>query len=366
MIVFSHDLDRALCRFWLRGHCAKGPNCEYVMNDWEPGWTLMIRRFLHHFPQNVDPSALANAMSRVELSSDGSAQYSPSGRHTPQPADDFPDLLAARLGRPSRFDPSRNRFANAVKRAAPAAPVPSVQITGARQTSGTNQSPYSQDPDSRTSTLAVPRPSQRIKLRPPRLLPTVRTGSSTNEQYMSTRATSIRLGHARNACLARAADAFRRGDGAAAKRFSREGKSLNERMLNEAADAAQALVRERRQEAQKAVREREAGWSDDPGDRTQRGRECAGGLGVIMGVASARLVAGGEHLSADERTECLLDLHTLHGSEGVDILGQFLAEVSPQSAFSAEEEDPDRYTISSNERTSVVSVGSAPQHRIIR
>jgi hypothetical protein len=24
----SHDLDRALCRFWLRGHCAKGPNCE--------------------------------------------------------------------------------------------------------------------------------------------------------------------------------------------------------------------------------------------------------------------------------------------------------------------------------------------------
>ena len=145
---------------------------------------------------------------------------------------------------------------------------------------------------------------------------------------MSTRATAIRLGHARNACLARAADAFRRGDGAAAKRFSREGKSLNERMLNEAADAAQTLVRQRRQEAQKAVRQRDASWSDDPGDRTQRGRECAAGLGVIMGVTAARSIPGGQLLSADERTECLLDLHTLHGSEGVDILGQFLSEVS--------------------------------------
>ena len=29
-LTYSHDLDRALCRFWLRGHCAKGPNCEYV------------------------------------------------------------------------------------------------------------------------------------------------------------------------------------------------------------------------------------------------------------------------------------------------------------------------------------------------
>lgn len=306
-----------------KGRTASGyePDCDKpkLIND----------RFLHHFPQNVDPSALASAMSHVELSSDDSAQYSPSGRHTPQLPDEFPDLLATRLGRSSRFDPSRNRFANAVKRAAPAAiPIPSVQVTGARSSPNINLQAFSPRLEPRLSALAVPRPSQRIKLRPPMLLPTLRTGSSANEQYMSTRATSIRLGQARNACLARAADAFRRGDGAAAKRFSREGKSLNERMLNEASDAAQALVRERRQEAQKAVRERETGWSDDPGDRAQRGRECAGGLGVTMGIASARAISGGEALSAEERTECLLDLHTLHGSEGVDILGQFLAEVS--------------------------------------
>ncbi len=303
----------------------KGPKLR--VGSWYSffAYSLILARFLHHFPQNVDPGALASAMSHVELSSDGSAQYSP-GRLTPQPVDDFPDLYAARLGRPSRFDPSRNRFANAVKRAAPAA-IPTLHVTGARQSSGMHQGPHSPEMESRTSALVVPRPSQRIKLRPPMLLPTLRTGSSVNEQYMSTRATSIRLGQARNACLARAADAFRRGDGAAAKRFSREGKSLNERMLNESADAAQALVRERRQEAQKAVRERDPSWSDDPGDRARRGRECAEGLGVIMGVTSARSVLGGEQLSADERTECLLDLHTLHGSEGADILGQFLAEV---------------------------------------
>ena len=186
--------------------------------------------------------------------------------------------------------------------------------------------PYS-PPNGDSPILVVPRPSTRIKLRPPLLLPTVRTGIATNDQYMTIRAAAIRLGHARNACLARAADAFRRGDGAAAKRFSREGKSLNERMLNEAAEAAQTLVRERRHEAQKLIRERDPGWSDDPGDRAQRGRECAGGLGVITGIAGSRNIPGGDRLSAEERTECMLDLHTLHGGEGSDILGQFLAEL---------------------------------------
>jgi len=158
-------------------------------------------------------------------------------------------------------------------------------------------------------------------------LPTVKTGTATNEQYMTARANSIRLGHARNACLARAADAFRRGDGAAAKRFSREGKSLNEKMLNEAGEAAQLLVKERRADVQKAVRERDPNWSDDPSDRAERGKESAGGFGVIMGVASRRNIVGGDMLSAAERTECLIDLHTLHGTEGSDILGTFLAEL---------------------------------------
>lgn len=283
-------------------------------------------RFLHQLPSKLDASALSTAMSEVELSSDGSAQPRPIGA---QQNEEFPDLLTARLGRQSRFDPSRNRFANAVKRATPA-PVNSlsVQIGGARLTPAVHSTNHSVTAAESQVQAPVPRASQRLKLRVAMLLPTLLTGAVVNELYMKNRAGAISLGNARNACLARAADAFRRGDGAAAKRFSREGKSLNERLLNEAADVAQLLVRDRREAAQQAVRERDPAWTDDPSDRSARGKECAGGLGVIMGVASAKHVPNGDRLSTDERTECLLDLHTLHGQEGSDILLQFLAEVS--------------------------------------
>lgn len=289
-------------------------------------------RFMHHFPNNVDPMALSNAMARVELSSDGSAQ----GRSSPgpygNPPDEFPDLLATRLGRASRFDPSRNRFANALKRAPPGQiAMPTLQITGAKFSQAATQ-PYSPSAETRPAvTVPIPKASQRLKLRQPLLLPTLRTGTSANDQYMNTRATAIRLGHARNACLARASDAFRRGDGAAAKRFSREGRSLNERMLSETLEAAQTLVKERRKEAQAAVRERDPNWSNDPSDRSQRGKDCGGGLGVVMGVASSRSVPGGDILSVEERTEVLLDLHTLHGPEGAEILSQFLQELDREN-----------------------------------
>ncbi len=270
---------------------------------------------------------LSSAMSRVELSSDGSSRPSTPPVYSNNPVDEFPDLLAARLGRPQgRFEPSRNRFANAVKRPIPGPINMPINPSGARSSPST--APYSPSSDLRGPSVApVPRPSHRLKLRPPTLLPTLRTGSTANDQYLNIRSQSIRLGHARNACLARAADAFRRGDGAAAKRFSREGKQLNERMLNESLEAAMQLVRERQKEAQKAVREREYNWSDDPRDRLERGKLIGGGLGVIMGVAATR-VAGPE-ISSEERMECLLDLHTLHGNEGADILGQFLIEVCP-------------------------------------
>ena len=305
---FSHDLDRALCRFWLRGHCAKGPNCE----------------FLHQLPEGLDPSALSSAMARVELGSDGSAHHSPTGPHH-RPPDDFPDLFAARIGRGHRFDPSRNRFANALKRPVPNN-LPTTQITG-MQSSMANRAGYfpSQPADSRLSTLAIPRPSYRIKLRPPTLLPTVRTGSQSNDQYLSARNAAIRLGQARNACLARAADAFRRGDGAAAKRFSREGKGLNERMLNEQTAASQTLIRARMEEARTAIMERTTSWTDDSADKTVRGRVCGGGLGLLLGVASSTV---GPQMSADERTEAMMDLHTIHGEEGVHFASLFLDHVS--------------------------------------
>lgn len=321
---FSHDLERALCRFWLRGHCAKGPNCE----------------FMHNLPSSMDPSVLNTAMQRMDLSSPGGSRPgTPPVNTSYETADEFPDLLAARLNRHvGRFDPTRNRFANAVKRPMPAPPMPTVSVGGGRYTgaallptAGAAAAVSAPPPAPAAPVPAVPRPSTRVKLHPPTLLPTLKTGVDANEQYMKARATSIRLGNARNACLARAADAFRRGDGAAAKRFSREGKALNEKMLNESNEAANVLVKDRARDAQQAARERDGSWSDDPRDRSERGRECGGGLGVILGVASRGRVPDGAKLSSEERTEALLDLHTLHGPEGADVASHFLAELEREN-----------------------------------
>ncbi|KAJ9104038.1 hypothetical protein QFC19_004172 [Naganishia cerealis] len=310
---FSHDVDRALCRFWLRGQCAKGDMCE----------------FIHALP-NVDPNVLSNQLSRLELAGDGTARS-----RTP-PVDEFPDLnFHPGRGRGAPFDPSRNRFANAVKRPMPPPGQQHTMVTGNRFVA-TQGSRNRFGPGGSSSFGSVrgpppapmPRPSPRIKLRPPTLLPTLPTGAALNEMYLEARQGAIRLGQARNACLARAADAWRRGDGAAAKRFSREANVLNERMSAEGAEAASHLVRQRRAQAQEAIKNR-GDWSDDPGDRAIKGKECANGLGVVMGIASASsLGPEGNTLSPEERTEVLLDLHMLHANEGTDVLEDFLLAVS--------------------------------------
>lgn len=299
-------------------------------------------RFMHNLPPSMDPGALNAAMQRLDVNSPGGSRPGTPPVHGSYGAgDDFPDLLAARLNRHvGRFDPTRNRFANAVKRPMPAAPVATINAAGGRFSpapgagiGGPGSGSFSPAPGAGAPppVPVQPRPSNRVKLHPSTLLPTLKTGAAANEQYMNARATSIRLGHARNACLARAADAFRRGDGAAAKRFSREGKALNEKMLSESHEAANVLVKERMKDAQKAVRERDPSWSDDPRDRAERGRECGAGFGVVLGVASAGKVPDGSRLSSEERTECLIDLHTLHGSEGADIASHFLAELEREN-----------------------------------
>jgi hypothetical protein len=176
------------------------------------------------------------------------------------------------------------------------------------------------------SAIVAPRPSPRIKLRPPLLLPTLPTGEAVNNIYMAYRQRALQLGAARNACLSRAADAWRRGDGALAKRFSREGHELNAKMAVEMAGAAGKLVRERAKVTEQAVRVRDAGWSDDPGDRSSRGNVCGGGLGVCLGIAS-RDVGDGK-MTAEERMECVLDLHGLHSNEATEVLEEFLLAVS--------------------------------------
>ncbi|KAF9221418.1 hypothetical protein BS17DRAFT_785354 [Gyrodon lividus] len=307
---FSHDLERALCRFWLRGTCAKQDQCE----------------FLHHLPNEVDVTTVTNALSRTSMNHSNNGHTT--GTSSPPP-DEFPALgfEGSAAGRNRRgqggnlqHDPGRTRFATAVKRPVPSAvPVDRAMVTRRDLLSTTN----SADNLQLRTTIVAPKPSPRIKLRPPSLLPTLPTGESVNNMYMSYRSRALQLGAARNACLSRAADAWRRGDGAAAKRFSREGHDLNAKMSNEMTEAASKLVRERARQAEQAVKNRDLSWSNDLGDRSARGRTCGGGLGVCLGIASKD--TGGElKLSSEERTEAMLDLHGLHSNEATEVLEEFL------------------------------------------
>ncbi|KAF9523063.1 hypothetical protein CPB83DRAFT_776084 [Crepidotus variabilis] len=334
---FSHDLERALCRFWLRGTCAKQESCE----------------FLHHLPKDVDVNALHAMLARNNVP----PGTGPLGSHTltannnnGAPIDEFPALGydATQAGRTRKFtlynDPSRTRFATAVKKPVTAQEGGSpngngngngelgpINVAARREIMGA-----AADSLHHQSAIVAPRPSPRIKLHPPTLLPTLPTGESLNNVYMAYRARGLQLGAARNACLSRAAEAWRRGDGAAAKRFSREGHELNSKMASEMADAAGKLVRERTRVAEGAVRGRDGSWSDDPGDRGVRGKVVGGGLGVCLGIGSKSNSGGGgggSEKSPEERMEVILDLHGLHSNEATEVLEQFLLSLEREHFY---------------------------------
>lgn len=287
---------------------------------------------MHHLPKDIDVNGLSTAMSRAELTPTNGE-----GAHVPE---EFPALgynpgkvRRGSQGHPredsGHYDPTRTRFAAAVKRPAtqnsPQSTLPKdPALMAARREAMGNAA----EPLNHTTAIVAPKQSSRIKLRPPSLLPTLPTGEAVNKSYMVYRSRALQLGAARNACLSRAADAWRRGDGAAAKRFSREGHELNAKMSAEMVDAAGKLVRERAVVAEQAARGRDPNWSDDHGDRAARGKLCGGGLGVCLGIASQNIGGDGKKLTPEERTEGMLDLHGLHSAEATEVLEEFLLAVS--------------------------------------
>lgn len=326
MLTHSHDLDRALCRFWLRGVCAKGDQCE----------------FMHRLPPNMDRHAFAleggrrspmpmpqgpppfvvnpniNGMDRRGILDDRSRMYDDGEGEE----EDFPALGSAPdersgMARSASFqsnDPSRSRFSGAVKKpnqsqASPAA----ILVTGSKFAINSSQSEDSNSsslsPPSIAMPAPTPKPSPRINLRPPTNLPTIPTGESLNKLYTTYRERPLQLQSARNACLARAADAWRRGDGAGAKRFSRDANELNGKMAVEGRESAGRLVRERGRLLREAVLTK--GGS---------GRYAGGGLGVLLGPSKDS--SKGE--SEETRMELAIDLHGLHATEGVDYLEELV------------------------------------------
>lgn len=220
---------------------------------------------------------------------------------------DFPTLGQAPRARPQNqqqvtrnvaLDPTRTRFSGAVKFGRP---VPVLL------------SPRPPPPPQMQTRDSQPRYSARINLRPPALLPTLPTGAALAALYVRYRSSFLELGANRNKCLARASQAWRAGDGAAARKWSREAQDWNRQVAIEGRDSANRIVEERKKLIREALGRNEGrmGSTDDAPDRRARGREQGGG--VCLGVVAQQVLPRGERvLTADERTEVALDLHGLH------------------------------------------------------
>lgn len=217
------------------------------------------------------------------------------------------------------YDPSRTRFAAAVKKPPP---LHNPTTEDANSNAQTTLHP--------SLTIIAPKPSPRVKLHPPTLLPTLPTGETLNSLYLTYRSRALQLGQARNACLARAAEAWRRGDGAGAKRMSREGEEMNKKMKAEMRDAADGIVRERARVVEGIVKSSGLGSGSVNGSNVNadRGKMMGGGLGVCLGVGVENNGNGSISLTAEERLEVMLDLHGLHANEATEVLEDFLLAVS--------------------------------------
>lgn len=334
---FSHDLDnRAVCRYWLKGHCAHNP-CN----------------FLHDYDAL---NQLATGIVSGLQVSEGSAQtQAPASemmdvRGAIRPKDEFPELGSASGSKSSYAatlgggpDASRNRWASTVQKRAP------TDAAGRAQsdTRGVisihfRAAPIRSQPGQAESKLSgrgavtSTRASARLPLRPSALLPTLLTGSSAAETYQTHRGDALTLAEQRNKLLARASEAYRKGDVASAKKFSKEASSLNHQYEDESRTAAHAIVKERMRELRSRINDpgasgsNAASLSNEAGSRGMRGKLVGNGLGICLGVVRPGALQGSQassataNLSVDERTECLLDLHGLHAKEAVELTEQFL------------------------------------------
>ena len=336
---FSHDLDnRAVCRYWLKGHCAHNP-CN----------------FLHDY--DALNQLAAGIVSGLHVN-DVNSQRSSS---TPEPADswpsssvgngakeDFPELgaskdtpsktsYAATLG--GGTDASRNRWASTVQKKAPTDAAARAETQGVisihSKAAPMRSQPGAGTAESKSTGKGTPagaRGSARIPLRPSALLPTLLTGSSAAETYQTHRGDVLSLAEQRNKLLARASEAYRKGDVASAKKFSKEASSLNHQYEDESRTAAHAIVKERLQELRSRLNNPTASGSNasaqstEAGARNLRGKIVGNGLGICLGVVRPGALQGSQsaNLAVDERSECLLDLHGLHAKEAVELTEEFL------------------------------------------
>ena len=111
----------------------------------------------------------------------------------------------------------------------------------------------------------------------------------SSKAYQAYRERPTQLSAARNACLARAADAWRCGDVQLAKRFTREGHELNAKMRSEGREGGRRAVLEWAEgfqedfDAVAANDHRSAASPMSDTDEWALGEAVANGLGVCLG-----------------------------------------------------------------------------------
>ncbi|UTT90723.1 hypothetical protein NDA17_006875 [Ustilago hordei] len=341
---FSHDLDsRAVCRYWLKGHCAHNP-CNFL-HDYDA---------LNQLAAGIVSGLNVNdaSASTAEPSDTWPAHAASAGNGAKE---DFPELggsskdgsskssYAATLGggAAAAADASRNRWASTVQRKAPtdavirahsdSQGVISIHSKAGPMRSQPGATGSAEGKQVGKAAAATSRTSARIPLRPSALLPTLLTGSSAASTYQTHRADVLSLAEQRNKLLARASEAYRKGDVASASKFSKEASSLNHRYEDESRTAAHAIVKDRLVELRARLNDpfasgsNAAAQSTEAGTRNLRGKVVGNGLGLCLGaVRRGALQGNSANLSVDERTECLLDLHGLHAKEAVELTEKFL------------------------------------------
>lgn len=339
---FSHDLDnRAVCRYWLKGHCAHNP-CNFL-HDYDA--LNQLATGIVSGLQVSDGSTLQPQAPTPETTDSRGATRASNG-----PRDEFPELgstsgskssYAATLG--GGADASRNRWASTVQKRAPTDAASRAQSdTQGVISIHSKAAPIRSQPAQAETKLPIkganlgPRASARLPLRPSALLPTLLTGSNAAETYQTHRGDALSLAEQRNKLLARASEAYRKGDVASAKKFSKEASSLNHQYEDESRSAAHSIIKERMRELRSRLNDPAASGSNassqsnEAGARGMRGQIVGNGLGLCLGVVRPGALQGSQastasaNLSVDERTECLLDLHGLHAKEAVELTERFL------------------------------------------
>ncbi|UZJ54831.1 hypothetical protein CBS101457_004151 [Exobasidium rhododendri] len=343
---FSHDLNRAVCRFWMKGQCLNGEGCSFL-----------------HDMSIVDK--LTNRISSMSATS-GSIPQSAVAVDTP-PNEEFPELGIAPTGpkaqrgkgilaltsgsSASTNDPSRTRWAQALQKKANT-PLTMLQQgeshlhlhrkasdTPAKGTPTGPRNP-ALTPSQRGGSSAAAAASSRIPLRSPLLLPTLSTGKDASTSYVAYRELATSLSEKRNKLLARAAEAWKKGDGSEARKWSREGQSVNTSLQEESKIACRKLLRERHEELQKRLSNDSNGSRglldpsvEERGSRGWRGKLMGDQMGICLGVAPkiSSSIVNTMSLSLEERTEVLMDLHSLHSTEAVELIEEFLISLEKEN-----------------------------------